>query len=56
MLVTDLIAITIALVVATGLSIHSARVNARLERENSYLRNQVRELRKQIANSVEKPF
>ena len=56
MLVTDILAITIALVSATGLIIHSVRVNAQLERENRYLRNQVKEMRKQIANMVERPF
>ena len=56
MLFTDLIAITLVLVLATALLIQSARTNARLEKENRYLRNQAREMRKQIANRVEKPF
>ena len=56
MLATDIIAITIVLVTATTLLIHTALNNARLERENRYLRNQVREMRKQIANMVERPF
>lgn len=55
-LLTDIIAITIALGSAIGLLIHSVRVNARLERDNAYLRNQVREMRKQIGNMVERPF
>jgi hypothetical protein len=56
MLVTDIIAVSIALVSAVGLLIHGARVNARLEKENNYLRKQVREMRKQIGNMVERPF
>lgn len=56
MLVTDLIAVTLVLVVATGALIISARSHARLEKENNYLRGQVREMRKQIANRVERPF
>lgn len=56
MLFTDLIAITLVLVLATALLIQSARTNARLEKENNYLRGQVRNMRKQIANTVERPF
>ena len=56
LLFTDIIAITLVLISASALLIHSARINARLERENNYLRNQVRTMRKQIANAVEKPF
>ncbi len=55
-LATDIIAITIVLVTATTLLIHTALNNARLERENRYLRNQVREMRKQIGKMVERPF
>ena len=55
-LFTDLIAVTLVLVVATGALIISARSHARLEKENRFLRNQAREMRKQIANRVEKPF
>jgi hypothetical protein len=55
-LATDIIAISIALVSATGLLIHSARLNARLEKENRYLRNKVREMRKQMDTMVERPF
>ena len=56
MLVTDLIAIAIALVTAVGLLINTALNNARLERENRYLRKKVREMRKQIDTMVERPF
>lgn len=56
MLFTDLIAIMLVLVVATGLLIHSARTIARLDRENNYLRGQLRDMRKRLANSTERPF
>jgi hypothetical protein len=56
MLATDIIAISLALVTAVGLLIHGARINARLEKENRYLRRQVKEMRKQISNMVERPF
>ena len=56
MLGTDLIAIAIALVTAVGLLINTALNNARLERENRYLRKKVREMRKQIDTMVERPF
>lgn len=56
MLATDIIAITIVLVTGTTLLIHTAMNNARLEKENRYLRNKVREMRKQMNTMVERPF
>ena len=53
---TDIIAITIALVTATGLLINTAITNARLQRENRYLRGRLNDMRKQMANMVERPF
>ena len=56
MLFTDIIAITMVLVIAVGLLIHSALSTARLERENRYLRSRINDMRKQISNMVERPF
>ena len=56
MLLTDMIAVTLALVAGGILSLSLVRANSRLEKENAWLRNAVRDMRKQIANSVEKPF
>lgn len=55
-LITDMIAVTLALVAGGILSFSLMRANSRLEKENAWLRNAVRDMRKQIANSVEKPF
>lgn len=56
MLFTDILAITGALIISVGLLIHTALQNARLERENRYLRSRVSDMRKQISNMVERPF
>ena len=56
MLLTDMIAVTLALIAGGILSLSLVRANSRLESENAWLRARVSDMRKQIANSVERPF
>ena len=51
-----IIAVTIALVMATGLLIHSTIQNARLERAYYDLRKVNKILQQRLANSEERPF
>lgn len=55
-LLTDMIAVTLALVAGGILSFSLMRTNSRLERENAWLRARVNDLRKQLNNAVERPF
>jgi cell division protein FtsL len=55
-LLTDMIAVTLALIAGGILSFSLMRTNARLEKENTWLRGCVRDLRKQLNNAVERPF
>lgn len=56
LLPTDLIAVTLGMIGALILVFNLARTNTRLERENAWLRSRVRDLRKQVEISVERPF
>lgn len=56
LLPTDLIAVSLGLISALILVFSLARTNTRLERENAWLRSRVRDLRKQVEISVERPF
>jgi hypothetical protein len=56
MLGTDLIAVMIALITSVSVMIIAIKRNAQLEKENAWLRERVTNLRKQVANMVERPF
>lgn len=55
MLLTDMIAVTLALIAGGILSLSLVRANSRLEKENAWLRARVHDLRKQVSNAVEDP-
>lgn len=55
-LATDYLAIALALTALMITLYKAIKTNARLERENAWLRSRVHSMRKQIATMVERPF